>query len=122
MASEISVTATLRVSKGGASIAPTKTKVFDMGGDYLTDNVQKIGTATEAIEFGDVSLVGGYVYIHNLDTVKTVTISLAATNPMVVSFITLQPDGIAIFPCTTLTMYAAASADFASVEFAACDF
>jgi hypothetical protein len=119
MASEITVTATLRVSKGGASIAPTKSKTFDMAGTFLTDNIQNLTAGNwEAIDFGDVA-TANYVYVHNLDATNFV--ELALDNASAQIFAKLLADQAAIFPAKTLTMYARANTGNCAVEFAACD-
>lgn len=113
MANEISAAITLSASKGGATVAATGSKTADMAGDQMIDNVQIIGTASEAIALGDVA-TPGYILFKNLDATNFVSISVLATAVAATSFTKLLPGDIALIKAvgTQIT----AIADTASVN------
>jgi hypothetical protein len=116
MANEISATATLSASKGGAAIAASSSLSgslhVDMAGAQMISNVQVVGTSAEAIVLGDVSTIG-YVYLKNMDAANFVEIALDSGVSTLV-FAKLKAGGIALFPAKTATMYA--KADTAEVN------
>ena len=112
MANEISVSASLSVSKGGASISATGTVSFTMSGDQMLSNVQIIGTAAEAITVGDVATIG-YVFLKNMDATNFVEVALDS-GVSTQKIAKILAGGIALFPASTATLYA--KADTANVN------
>ena len=81
MANEISLTAKLNVSKGGASATNlTSTETVDMTGVNLSSDVQDVGTSYETIATGGVDTTGSayYAVIHNMDATNFITVSFDA--------------------------------------------
>lgn len=89
------------------AIALTVQASKDMAGEQGTQNVQIVGTSTEAIDVGDVSTIG-YVLLKNLDSTNYVEVALA-TPATTQIFTKLRAGDIAIFPAATATMYAIAN-------------
>lgn len=72
MANEITASASLRASKGGATITLSGTVLVDMTGADLYQATQEIGTGAETVSFGDITGAPAYVYVENLDTTNYV--------------------------------------------------
>jgi hypothetical protein len=112
MANEITATASLSASKGGASINNSGSKVADMAGDQMIGNVQAVGTAAEALNVGDVSTIG-YVYLKNMDATNFVEVALdSAVSTQI--FAKLLPGDVTLVKAKTATMYV--KADTAGVN------
>jgi hypothetical protein len=75
MPSEISTSASINVSKNGATAQHAMNKVLDMDGDNLISNVQTVGTDEEVILAGDISFPCGMIYIFNLHPTDDLLIS-----------------------------------------------
>lgn len=107
MANEITVSATLNVSKGGAVINSSTSISATMAGDNMLTNVQAIGTGAEAIVVGDIT-TPGYIFVKNLDPTNYVELALDSGVSTQV-FAKLMPGDVALFPAKTITMYAKAN-------------
>ncbi len=81
MANEITVSTTLRWSKGGAALSGTASLSVDQVGDQAIESVQIIGASSEAVSFGDVTTVG-YVLFKNLNALLGATIHVGTTSPV----------------------------------------
>ena len=79
MANETSFTASLTVSKGGATIDRSFSKSLDMTGAQMCNLTQNVGTSAEAITFGDISGAPEKLLIKNLDATNYVEIDSADT-------------------------------------------
>lgn len=82
MANEISITAKLNVSKGGASATNlTSTDTLDMTGVNISSDVQDVGTSYETISTGGVDTTGSdyWVLIYNMDATNFITVSFNAS-------------------------------------------
>ena len=82
MANEITVTTSLRWSKGGAAISGTASNTYDQVGEQAIESVQIIGATSEAINLGDVVTVG-YMLFKNLNASGGATIHISTLNPAV---------------------------------------
>ncbi len=107
MANEIQVTASLNVSKGGATIASTQTKSLNMSGTDMILSPITVGTSAAQISFGDISGAPAVVLFKNLDATNYIEIAL--DNAMSNKFIKLLPGMIALVPLATGTIYAKAN-------------
>lgn len=82
MANEISITAKLNASKGGASATNlTSTDTLDMTGVNISSDVQDVGTSYETISTGGVNTTGSdyWVLIYNMDATNFMTVSFDAS-------------------------------------------
>ena len=67
MADEITLSASFKVEKGGASFArSTGALQVDMSGSHIAAGTQAVGTSAEALEKGDIT-TPGLLYIKNMD-------------------------------------------------------
>jgi hypothetical protein len=112
MANEISVSATLKASKGGAAFAHSKSYNITMSGDDMFSKTQIIGTSAEALDMGEITGVPAAIMVQNLDGTNFVVLSLV--NDGSTPFAKLLKGQAAIFPPATATIYALA--DTASVR------
>lgn len=110
MASEIIISAGLKVSKGGASINLSASTAQDMSGEDMLQDTQLIGTSAEAVTFGEISGAPAYIFVKNLDSTNFVTVGW--TNPP--TEIKILAGKFALFPTSSGTIYAVA--DTASVR------
>ena len=80
MANEISITATLSVSKGGTTVTnATSTDSIDMTGTNMLTLVQNIGTSYEALTLTDIDTAAKYfVMLRNKDATNYVEVSFDA--------------------------------------------
>lgn len=80
MAGEISIRASLSVSKGGTSVAnATSTDSVDMSGTNMLTLVQNIGTSYEALTLTDIDTASEYwVLLRNKDATNYVEVSFDA--------------------------------------------
>lgn len=80
MASEISITAKLSVSKGGTTVTnATSTDSIDMTGTNMLTLVQNIGTSYEALTLTDIDTASKYfVMLRNKDATNYVEVSFDA--------------------------------------------
>lgn len=78
MANEIQASCSLSASKGGASVSVTGSINPTMAGDQMIQNVQIIGTSSEALVLGDVTTIG-FLLVKNLDSTNYVEVDSATT-------------------------------------------
>lgn len=74
MSNELTVTMSIRFSKGGAKYQKTFTDTIDVTGDAFTSGVQAIGTSEEEVAQGADLGTPGWVWIKNLDSTNYVEI------------------------------------------------
>jgi hypothetical protein len=74
MASEITITNRLQVTKGNLSLDRFTTINADMAGTHASFIVQNIGTSYEALEIGSNVASSGYAYVRNNDATNYVEI------------------------------------------------
>ena len=83
MANEISVSASLSVSKNGASTRSSSSVGVDMAGESFYHAIQNIGTSNETLEIYELgnfdSTETGYIYLKNLDSTNYVEIGLTSS-------------------------------------------
>ena len=110
MANEITLGTTLTVNKNGATANLQESKQITMTGNTFIVNVQNVGTTTEALVFGDVTVVDsiGFVKLKNLDAVNVVSFSTGSPAASGTGFCTLRPGETAVFPtrCGTINAIA----------------
>ncbi len=82
MANEITVTTSLRWSKGGAAISGTASRTFDQVGEQAIESVQIIGASSEQVSLGDVTTVG-YMLFKNMNASGGATIHVSTLTPAV---------------------------------------
>src|SRR5689334_11671718 len=112
MANEISISASLAVSKGGMVLTGTGNAQLDMAGEDMIHTTQIIGTSAETLALVDLAGTPGYVMVKNLDATNFV--ELATDSGMVNKFAKIRPGKLALFEPTTGTIYA--RADTAAVR------
>ena len=78
MAREITASASLTASKGGASVSASAAITNDMAGDQMLTNVQNIGTSAEALVLGDITTIG-FLFVKNLDATNYVEVDSVNT-------------------------------------------
>lgn len=105
MAQELTASVSLRYSKNGASLLQNLTKVADVTGNQALNNIQSIGTSTEAIVLGDSAL--GYMLFQNLDSTNYV--DLAIDNADASPIAKLLPGDITLIKASAATYYAKAN-------------
>ncbi len=99
MANEISVSASLAASKGGADVSTSQSLSIDMNGEDMIDGTQVVGTSAELLNLGDITAPPAYVQVKNLDASNFILLSADANFTANVSaFAKLLPGGIALFP------------------------
>src|SRR5947207_2191285 len=79
MANEITATLTLRWARLSAVIQASATDLFTQEGFGAIENIQDIGTVSEAVTFGDVT-DPAYLFFKNMDAVND--IHVGTTNPV----------------------------------------
>lgn len=120
MANEITASIALSCSKNSAAISVTASKTFDMTGDDMLAATQIIGTSTEALDLGDITVPAAYIYIRNLDPTNFITLSIDNANADI--FAKIRPGHFAMFPPPqTGPIYATANTGDCSVQVAACE-
>lgn len=107
MSNELSVTAKLNFSKGGAKVTKAASVSIDVTGDAFSHEIQSIPTSNTALVEGAAVGTPGYYWIKNLDATNYVTIGLTASYA-----IKLLPGEVCLFR--------AAGAIFALANTAAC--
>jgi hypothetical protein len=97
MADEITVTATLKLSKGFVSSSDSAANQrFDQTGDGLNSSLQNIGITAEAIALGDIT-TPGYAYFRNTDETNFVQIGQDISGGGFEEFCRLNAGEIAVF-------------------------
>lgn len=105
MANEISISASLSVNKGGASLSRAIAKSFDMGGDDLGQGTQLIGTSDEQLVLpADISTAKVLV-LENLDATNYVELSYGTGGSFVAEIRLDANGGFAVFRPTSMTIY-----------------
>lgn len=107
MANEISISANLTFTKGGASISRAEGKQVTVAGDAFTHQVQLIAEASPtALLEGDAIGSPGYIFIKNLDDANTVSVGLSTQYS-----ISLKPSEFALFRAAAAIYAQATTAD-----------
>ena len=108
MAGEISFSAALSASKGGAQAAGTASGTADLAGTEMIASVQNFTTEdSQAISVGGCDTVQA-LYVYNMDSTNTLTVSLNSTHTQVLSV--LPPLKCALCWGVSTTLYAKAGA------------
>lgn len=107
MANETSVSASISVTKSGASVSASASKTLNMSGNELVVSTQTIGyAAAEALNFADVSTIG-FLYVKNLDENNFVQLGLDAEVSAKI-FAKILAGEFCLIPMPTATIYAKA--------------
>ena len=107
MSNELSISASLSFSKGGASVNRADGIQVDVTGDAFTHQVQLIGEASEeALVEGTEVGTPGYVFIKNLDDTNSVSVGITGSYT-----IELLPGQFALFPAAAAIFAKAITAD-----------
>lgn len=107
MANEISLSASLACAKDGATAQGTAALSITMAGTEFTQNVQAVGTSTEALNLGDVA-TPGYLLVKNLDSTNFVMVGLVTAVTSGNAFAKLLPGEALLIPTRQTTIYAIA--------------
>lgn len=115
MANEITVSASLRVSKGNLFEELRKNGLqADMSGSLVEKGVQPIGTSYEAVSIGDVGTPGHAAFV-NLDDTNYVEIGVVVAS-MFYPLVKISPGGTAVFELATGTFYAQADTNTVNLQ------
>ncbi len=120
MANEITVTASLSVTKGTITTARTESALTsDLAGDQYIDAVQEINVAAteEALDLGDLVLsttVPGKCWMKNLDGSNSISVRGATGG---VDLITLLPGQVAVFPMGAVAPFIISSAGTPKLQY-----
>jgi hypothetical protein len=107
MASEISSSASLTVSKNGITLSQAASKVIDMSGDDMLCNTQAIGTSAELVSFGEITGAPSVLFVKNLDSTNYV--ELGGDSGLTVFKLKLPAGHVAMFQPSSATLYAKAN-------------
>jgi len=113
MSNELSVTAKVNFSKGGAKVTRAITDFVDVSGDAFTHEVQEVGTSEEQLAQGADLGTPGYVLAINLDDTNYVEIGSTTG----VYDIKLKAGEIALWRHNSATIYAKANTAAVNVEY-----
>jgi hypothetical protein len=109
MANEIQISASLAVSRSGATFTGVGSSTITQAGTPSIANTQVIdNVTTEALLIGDVTAVG-YLFVKNLDASNYVELSLATPVLPAAAFVTLLPGECALIPTRLEVIYAKAN-------------
>ena len=99
MANEIQASASLSVTKNGATFAARASLSLTQSGSYAVNQVQLIGTSTEAIDLGDITGRPVYLFVQNLEAEggNSIYIQTGGTGTIIG---TLAPGQFALYPVT----------------------
>jgi len=98
MANEISVSAALSASKGGADVSTSQSISLTMTGEDMVDVTQLIGTSSEILQTVDITAPPAYVQVKNLDATNFILLAADVNFTTNVSaFAKILPGGIALF-------------------------
>jgi len=117
MSNELSVTAKLRFSKGGAKVTRAITDLIDITGDAFTHEVQSVGTSEEELAQGADLGTPGYVLAINLDSANYVEIGSTTG----VYDIKLKAGEIALWRHNSASVFAKANTAAVLVEYIICE-
>ncbi|MGN6552527.1 MAG: hypothetical protein ACTHLW_02180 [Verrucomicrobiota bacterium] len=114
MASEVTYSASLLATKGGAQVVRQYSGQLTMAGDDMIQSTQDIGTAAEQVTFGDIAGAPSQVLIKNLDTVNYVEIGGDAG--LTVFKLKILAGGFVLISPSSGTVYAKANAATVKIE------
>lgn len=113
MANEIGLSGGLSVVISGSTVRGQCSLSINQAGTESIQNVQTIGTTTEALNLGDVT-TPGYLFVKNLDATNFIRIGLVTAVTSGNAFLTLLPgEGVPV--CTRQTVI------YAIADTAPCD-
>jgi len=113
MSNELSITAKLNFSKGGAKVTRAITDLIDVTGDAFTHQIQSVGTTEEELAQGADLGTPGYVLAINLDATNYVEIGSTTG----VYDIKLKAGEIAVWRHNSATIFAKADTAACLVEY-----
>ena len=108
MANEIQISASLNVSRSGASFSGQGSSTITQSGTPSLANTQIIGLTSEALLIGDITAIG-YLFVKNLDASNYIELSLATPVLAAAAFVTLLPGECALIPTRLEVVYALAN-------------
>lgn len=116
MANELNLKVQLSASKNSASVALEYTKAITMTGNKMFHVVQNVGTAAEALTYGDAGAADvGMMWVRNLDGTNYVEIALDSGVSTQVFAKLLAGQGM-LLPPKTAAIYAKANTAACDVE------
>jgi hypothetical protein len=113
MANEISISLSIRVSKGGAKDSRSESFQVDMSGDAFTHEIQQVGTSEEELAQGADLGTPGFILVKNLDSTNYVEVGSTTG----VYDIKLKAGEAAIYRHNSATVYAKANTAACNVEY-----
>ena len=117
MANEITINYRLRMSKAGVNFDSTNQQLQrDMSGSRRAGQTQNIGTTKEVLITGDLA-TAGYGVFKNLDATNYVELGVVAAGTFY-PLVKLLPGDVALFPLTTLSVYAQANTAAVDLDYA----
>lgn len=113
MSNEISVNASVSVSKNNASANRSVAKTLNMDGDVIAHGVQAIGTTEESITVNADIGTYGYVLLHNMDSTNYIEIGTVTSQ----LGLKLKAGEIALFRCNNNDVFAKANSAECKLEY-----
>ncbi len=107
MANEIGLSLGLTCARDGATAQGVVSLSITQAGTEMTQNVQSIGTSTEALALGDVA-TPGYLFVKNLDSTNFVLVGLVTAVTSGNAFAKLLPGEGLVIPTRQTVVYAIA--------------
>jgi hypothetical protein len=107
MANEISISASLTASKGGASVSGSGSASLDMAGTEMAAIVQSMSTTGVVLNVGGCDTIQA-ILIKNLDAAISVTIGLTNGNPPT-NVVSTIPAGKVVLLTNVGTLYGASA-------------
>lgn len=115
MASEITLQAALKATKGFLSIAKDKTVRIDLSGTAFMNAVQNIGTTYEQIVIPAEIATAGCAFFRNLDATNYVEVGVVVAATFY-PLLKLKPGEVAVCRLATTTFYAKANTAAVNLE------
>jgi hypothetical protein len=114
MANELTLSASVRFSKGGISVSEGKSGVqLDVAGDDFVTKTQNVGTSEEALNLGDIT-TPGYVLMRNTDPTNFVSVR---SGTGAANLIKIPAGGIALFMCEAAAPFVIANGAAVKIEY-----
>lgn len=113
MANELTISARLSFSKGGASVRRAENISVTVTGDAFSHEVQEVGTSEEALVQGSELGTPGYLFIKNMNATNYVEVGSTTG----VYDIKLLAGEIALYRHNSATVYAKSNTGACLVEY-----
>ena len=114
MAKELTLSASLKFTKGSVNISQARSGVqLDVAGDDFVTQTQTVGVTEEALDLGDLGTLG-YVLIRNLDTTNFVSVR---SGTGAANLVRVPAGGIALFMLASAAPFVIANTAAVKIEY-----